>query len=228
MTLAFVDPDAVETSYRVLLWAAPGEGKTVGACSAPGPILVLSADRPTAYKFAREHHKDKDIREYRWTGMESLAAVYQYLRSPDGEDVRTLVVDPVSNIVEAITTAAPKKDGGPDYQWVNAKLLGFIRSFRPMNVNVVLCAYEKWNDHKKFGDGKLYPAVGGAGLINKVCGEMDIVAHVERHEPEDGETQWIAQLQPTGPLVCKESTGKLGARRVLDLTRWFAVANGDA
>jgi hypothetical protein len=55
---------------------------------------------------------------------------------------------------------------------------------------------------------------------------MDIVAHVERRQPDGGETQWIAQLQPTGPLVCKESTGKLGARRVLDLSRWFDVANG--
>jgi AAA domain len=153
MSLPFADPNATETAYRVMLWAAPGEGKTVGACSAPGPILALSADRPTAYKFARQRYPEKDIREYRWEGLESLTAVYNYVRSPEGADVRTVIVDPASNIVDAITEAAPRKDGGPDYAWVNAKFIGFVRAFRPLDINVVLCAYEKWNDHKKHGDG---------------------------------------------------------------------------
>lgn len=45
--LEFVNPDATDDTYRAVLWAAAGQGKSVAAASAPGPILVLSADRPT-------------------------------------------------------------------------------------------------------------------------------------------------------------------------------------
>jgi hypothetical protein len=233
MSLPFVDPNVVETTYRVLLWAAPGAGKTVAACSAPGPIVVLSADRPSAYKFARQYHAGKEIREYRWEGIQSFQAVWQYLFGPDGRDVKTVIVDPLSNVIDAIATAAPKaSDGGTDYQWVNSTLMEFLKELRRLDVHVVLIAHEKLNDNKKFGDGKLYPACGGAGLINKVLGEMDVVAHVERGERPDGhggtETVWGAQLQPTEHLVCKEATGTLGDRRIVDLTEWFDVANGVA
>jgi hypothetical protein len=58
---------------------------------------------------------------------------------------------------------------------------------------------------------------------------MDIVAHIERHvrkDDDDGEEQlWVGQLQPRDNLVCKESTGALGDRRVADLSRWFQVAS---
>ena len=46
--LEFEDPAYTATTYRVGLWAAPGEGTSTVAASAPTPILVISADRPTA------------------------------------------------------------------------------------------------------------------------------------------------------------------------------------
>ena len=51
--LLFVDPAETDRCFRVVLWAAPGEGKSVGAASAPPPLLVISADRPGAYRYAR-------------------------------------------------------------------------------------------------------------------------------------------------------------------------------
>jgi hypothetical protein len=90
------------------------------------------------------------------------------------------VIDPVSNIVDQLAEVAPPaRDGGADYQWVNKKVLGFVKSLRTFDVNVVLVGHEKLNDGKK-GDGKMYPALGGATLINKLLAEMDIVAHIER------------------------------------------------
>jgi hypothetical protein len=228
--LQFVNPNETESTYRVCLWAAPGQGKSVAAASAPGPILVLSADRPSAYKFARKHHAPKDIREVRYRDASTLDAVYLYLQSPEGQDVKTLVVDPISNVYDQLVDTAPLRgDGDVDYQRVNKKLLGFVKELRRFDVNVVLVAHEKLNDGKK-GDGKLYPALGGPALINKLLAEMDIVAHVERHvrAGEDGEEQevrWVGQLQPRDNLVCKESTGALGDRRIADLSRWFEVAS---
>lgn len=227
--LTFVDPDDTENTYRVVLWAAPGQGKSVAAASAPGPLLVLSADRPTAYRFARKHHgHTRDtLREVRYQGPETLEEVYKYLREHD--EVSTVVIDPVSNVVDQLADVAPAaRDGGPDYQWVNKKVLGFIKSLRSFDINVVLVAHEKLNDGKG-GDNKLYPALGGPSLINKLLAEMDIVAHVERvPRPTDDDPKaalWIGQMQPRDNIVTKDGTDALGDRRIADLSRWFEVAS---
>lgn len=231
--LIFVDPAETDTTFRICLWAAPGEGKTVAAASAPRPILVLSADRPSAYVFARRHHGHDamSLRETRYTSADSLAEVYRYLGSPEGADVATIVLDPVSNIYDNLVEAAPRRgDGDVDYQWVNRKLLGFVTSLRSFDVNVVLVAHEKLNDGKR-GDGKLYPRIGGATLISKALGEMDVVAHIERTVPAEGEPVWYAQIQPTEGIVGKDGTNALGDRRVADLTRWIELmraSNSDA
>lgn len=226
--LEFVNPNETDPTYRVVLWAAPGQGKSVAASSAPAPILVVTADRPSAYRFARKHHghTPQSLREVRYVGPETLEAVYKYLRA--NPDVRTVVVDPVSNIVDQLADVAPPaRDGGPDYQWVNKKMLGFVKSLRAFDINVVLVGHEKVNDGKN-GDGKMYPALGGATLINKLLAEMDIVAHVERiakpTEDDPGAAVWVGQIQPRGNLVTKDGTDALGDRRIADLARWFDVA----
>jgi hypothetical protein len=228
--LDFVDPLERDDTYRVVLWASPGQGKSVAAASAPSPILVLTADRPSAYRFARKHHGHtaQTLRETRFVDAGSLDAVFRYLSSDEGKDVRTVVVDPVSNVYDHLVDTLPLRgDGEPNYQTVNKKVLGFVQSLRRFDINVVLVAHEKLNDGRK-GDGKLYPALGGPSLINKLLAEMDLVAHIERvvRTTDDGEQQlWVGQLQPRDNLVCKESTGALGDRRVADLSRWFQVAS---
>ena len=230
--LLFVDPATADDTYRVCLWGPPGAGKSVAAASAPTPIVVLTADRPSAYKFARKHHSHTPdtLREVRYRDATTLEAVYRYLQ--EHPDVRTLVVDPVSHIYDQLVDTAPtvtiKGQQRPDYQKVNKKILGFVQSLRAFNINVVLIAHEKLGDGDD-GDGKMYPALGGPSLINKLLAEMDIVARIERlvRTTEDGEeVKWIGQLQPRDNLVCKEATGaSLGDRRVADLSRWFEVAN---
>jgi hypothetical protein len=228
--LQFVDPDETDDTWRVCLWAAGGQGKTVAAASAPGPILALSADRPSAYKFARKHHGHtaETLREVRYRDHNTLHQVTRYLT--EHPEIKTLIIDPVSNIYDQLVDTAPLKgDGEVDYQKVNKVLLGFVKHLRTFDVNVVLVAYERLNDGKK-GDGKMYPALGGPTLINKLIGEMDIVARIERHvrPGEDGEednVQWVAQIQPRDNLVCKDGTDALGPRRIADLTRWFQLAS---
>src|SRR4051794_21471468 len=90
--LEFVDPAETDPTYRVVLWAAPGQGKSVAAASAPAPIVVVSADRPSAYRFARKHHAHTadTLREVRYHGPDTLAQVYKYLG--EHPEVRTVVV----------------------------------------------------------------------------------------------------------------------------------------
>jgi hypothetical protein len=230
--LAFVNPDEQDATYRVVLWAAPGQGKSVAAASAPAPILVVSADRPSAYRYARKKHghTTQTLREVRYTGPETLDQVYTYLR--ENRDVKTVVVDPLPNVYDGLVDVAPivtiKGRRSPDYQWVNKKLLGFVKSLRVFDVHVVLIAHEKLNDGDD-GDGKMYPALGGPSLINKLLAEMDIVAHVERvarpTEDDPGAAVWVGQIQPRDNLVTKDGTNALGDRRIADLARWFEVAS---
>lgn len=225
--LMFVDPTETDPTYRVCLWAAPGQGKSVAAASAPDPILIVSADRPSAYRFARKHHKGKQIDEVRYQGRETLIGVTQLLVNEPGK-YRTVIVDPFSNIYDHLAESGPaRSDGEPNYQWVNKEMLGFVKALRTHDINLVLVAHEKINDGKN-GDGKLYPALGGPSLINKTLAEMDIVAHIERRtvkgDDEEPVDRWVGQIQPRGNLVCKDSTGALGDYRIADLSRWFDVA----
>jgi hypothetical protein len=228
-TLDFVDPAETDPTYRVCLFAAPGSGKSCAAASAPGPLLVLSADRPSAYRFARKLHAGKDIREVRYRNGQTLDQVYRYIR--DGGDIRTLVIDPIGNVVDQLLDEFPQvrdRDGSmsPDYQGVNRKLLAFLKSLRTFDIHVVLVAHEKVNDSKK-GDGRVYPHVGGMTLINKTMAEMDVVAHVERvvsGEGDEEQVRWIGRMQPWENIVAKDGTNALGDRRIADLTRWFEVA----
>lgn len=223
--LTFVDPSETEDTYRVVLWAASGQGKSVVAASAPGPILVLTADRPLAYKFPRKHNAGTEIRERRYAGPDDLEAVYLYLR--EHPEIKTVVIDPWTNVYDSLVDAAPAgREGDPDWNWVNKKLFGFVKSLRRFDVHLVIVAHEKLNDGKK-GDNKLYPALGGPSLINKILGEVDICAYIELHRDEQGKVSNVGQLQPRGNLVCKESAsgGVLGPRRIANLTRWFEVAS---
>ena len=104
-------------------------------------------------------------------------------------------------------------------------MAGFLYSLRDFDINVVIVAHEKLNDGKK-GDGKLYPALGGPALINKVLAESDIVAHVERVAGKDNQpARYEAQLTPVRNLVCKQATpAPLGDRAALNLTEWFEAA----
>lgn len=230
--LEFVDPAETDPTYRICLFATWGTGKSVAAASAPTPIVVLSADRPSSYSYARVHHGHSatDLREVRYRNAQTLEQVYRYIR--DGNGVRTLVLDPIGNIVDALLEEFPQvrdRDGSmsPDYQGVNRKVLTFLKSLRAFDIHVVLVAHEKVNDSKK-GDGRVYPHIGGMTLINKTMAEMDIVAHIERQivgEDDEQVERFIGRMQPWENIVAKDGTNALGPARIADVSRWIEIAN---
>jgi hypothetical protein len=213
----------------------PGDGKTIAAASAPAPILVLNADRPSAWEVARRRFPGKDIRETRYIDHTSLDEVYRYLKT--ATDIATLVIDPWSNIYDQLCIAAPKKldtrDGEmkPDYEMVNSKLLGALTALRRFDVHLVIVTHLKDNEgNRKGNDGKMYARFGGMGLIRKAMAEMDVIAWVQRTVPEpneDGEERepvWFAQIQPTDVWAGKDGTDSLGPKRIADLSRWIELA----
>lgn len=221
--LAFVDPEEEAGRCRVVLWAPPGFGKSTAAATAPGPIVAVTCDRPGAWRFARKTQPGKDIREVRYENLETLRQVVRYLAAHP--EVETVVIDPWAQILDKVKDEIPRRsDGDYDYQTVNKKVVSFVTELRRYDVHVVICAHEKVNDGRR-GDGKLYPALGGAGLINRVMAEMDVVASLQPEYDDAGEiTRVIAALRPVENLVNKEGTGaQLPARMEVDLTAWFEM-----
>jgi hypothetical protein len=224
-SLTFVDPDEQDNRYRICLWAQAGAGKTVAACSAPGPIVAVSADRPGAYRYARRHHHGKQIREVRFEGAHTLELVYRYLKQTP--EVRTVVLDPFGAIYDAMVSelggAEPK---GPHYQRVNKRLLDFLITLRALDLNVILVAHERVEGDEDSGIQRM-PALGGPKMIEKTLAEMDIVAWCYRMPQEDGPDKFMGQLVNARGRTCKDSTNALGRTRELDVSEWIEAANGD-
>lgn len=225
-SLTFVDPSKVDERWRIVLYGAPGVGKSVAACSAPGPIVAVSADRPGAYRYARRHHPDKTINEARFTGSDTLRDVYEHVKANQA-DIGTVVLDPWNAMYDELVRENTSGNGKPNWSRVNDIALGALKGFRDLDVNLVIVAHERREtDENGETEAKMFPQLGGPALIQKVMGEVDIVARVFRRPGEDGaDPSWEGQLVTARGYQCKDSTGVLGATRVLDLSEWIDTAN---
>jgi hypothetical protein len=226
--LVFVDPAMVDERWRVVLFGAPGVGKTVAACSAPGPIVALSADRPGAYRFARRHHPDTEIREARFTGSGSLRDIFEYAKEHQAH-IGTVVLDPWNAIYDEIVREHTTAGGKPNWQKINDLAVAVIRGFRDLDLNLVLVAHERREqDDNADTEAKVFPQLGGPALVQKIMAEVDVVARVFRKDDEEGGSAWFGQLATARGYQCKDSTGVLGRVRLVDLAEWFDIANTPA
>lgn len=216
--LTFVESTDTPTSLNMLIYGQPGSGKTVAACSAPGPVLVVNAEGPSALAYARHLYGDK-IREVRFEGSATLRAVCEYLkRGSDGE--QTVVIDSVGEVYATLL----KEIGGSQpqiqhYGKVNGQLIDLIRFLRNLDVHVVLVAHEQIDDSEE-GGAVRRPATGTKKNPEEVMKHMDVVAYCGVVLEDDKPPRYVGQLVPARGRRCKDRSGALGTNRDLDLTEW--------
>lgn len=221
--LTFVEPSAAAPTVNILLYGPGGTGKTVNACSAPGPILVANAEGESALRFARGLWGDEKIHEKPVSVAKDLDDIFLHVR--EGCEEKTLLVDSVGEIYQRLVEelAGGGRASLQNYGDVNTKIERFVRAVKDLPINVVLIAHEQVDDE----DGQVTrrPATGGKKLPEKLVAAVDIVGYCGVvPESEDSPRRWVAQLVEANGRRAKDRSGGLGKTRDIDLSVWIPEA----
>lgn len=219
--MKFIEPSKAPPTLNILLYGPGGTGKTVNACSSPGPILAANAEGEGALRFARGLHGNDKIREIDVTGANVLDEIYVYLKEGKGGE-KTLILDSLGEIYQRLIDelAGTGRASLQNYGDINTKIERFIRAVRDLPINVVLIAHEQIDDEG--GVVTRRPATGGKKLPEKIVAAVDVVAYCGVvPATDDAPTHWVGQLIEAGGRRAKDRTGALGDFRDLDLTEWI-------
>lgn len=228
MALEFVEPTGFRT-LNVLLYGPPGSGKTIGATSAPPPVLLVNADRPNASAMAHRLRPGK-IREVRPSAASDLEEILQLL---EGGKFESVVVDTIGDlyrvVLEDISNSALSATLA-QYRDAGTLVERFLRALCDLPVNAVLVAHELQDEATEGGGEQVtVPLVGTAGRGGfarsvRLMGAVDVVGYCARVASDDGEPRWVAQLTTAKGRRAKDRTGVLGPVRDLDIADWVAAA----
>lgn len=237
MTITIVQPpDAVE-NLKVLLFAGSGVGKSVGAGTAPGPILWLNAEGQDALRFARHVHGNDKILEVEVTDKETLVEAYLYAKDP-ANGIKTLVVDSVGEVYKVLLDDRAAKNparlalkGKPslsDHGDAQEDLLEMVRKLRDLPINVVLVAIQQdveVTDSDGEASMEFIPFVGPTKpkISRLIMAMVQVVGYVARQDPEEGVDgpTWVAQVVAAKGRPCKDRTVHgLGSVAPLDIAKW--------
>lgn len=227
--LEFVKPSE-DVHMNVLLYGHPKTGKSMGAGSAPGPVLYLNADSPARLRVVHATYGDK-IKEARVENLGSLAdAVHATL---DG-GFKTVVLDPIGDVhrrvLEAMSSRAirPARDFYGD---TTVHLERFCRHMCELPVNFVICAHDFAVTDEATGNVEWLPWTGtsNTALGGKLMAMVDIVGYtgVRREDPleEGGDPvfRYMSQLIDGGGRRGGDGFNCLGPAADTDLSAWERI-----
>ena len=228
MALEFVEPTGFQT-LNVVLYGPPGSGKTVGATSAPPPVLLVNADRPNASAMAHRLRPGK-IQEVRPTAASDLEEIIQLVERGEHRSVVVGTVNDLYRVVLEDLSGRALSATLAQYRDAGTLVERFARSLCDLPVTTVIVAHELQHDAPESGDQVVVPLVGTAGpggfaRAVRLMGAVDVVAYCA-HLPggDDQPDRWVAQLAPAKGRRAKDRTGALGPVRNLDISEWVQTA----
>lgn len=227
--LEFTKPEERPDTFNTLLYGGSGNGKTMGALSAPGKILLVNADGPDATRMAHKVYGDriKEVVLNNENANQVLDDVYLTLKGK--HDFDTVVLDTMGEIYTALLDQWSNvgKISLPMRGDASTKIERYVRALRDLPINVVLVCQEQIEDAESDGEQQrlTMPLVGPrTGLLwSKVMEAMSIVGYVAEVTGDDDKPKWMAQLLETAGRKAKNRYN-LGAVREVNLTEWFETA----
>lgn len=221
-------PNFDRTTCNIMLYGPTGAGKSMGAASAPGPIMYLNGDGDDALDLAHATFGDK-LHEYPVTKDNAKQTLdWAYIEAQKGE-YETVVLDPIGEIYQALLDQA-SNSGHISLSMrgdASTKLQRFSRLLRDLPVNFIICAQESVEDQ---GDEvSRRPQVGPTQgtLSEKLMQMMGIIGYVgvvqDESEGGSGQRRHMAQLVEARGRKAKGRLGVLGDSRETNLTEWIEL-----
>lgn len=226
--LNIVSPSA-EPHLNVLLYGPPKSGKTVGACSAPGPVLLVNADRPNASRYAHGLYGDA-LSEVHVDGLQTLIDVTLAL---DAGDFASVVVDPIGEVHRAVIEDLSGRAIRPkinEYGDTTVHVERFCRALCEKPLNTILVAHETAHPDEDTGGFERLPYTGtnNPALGSKLMAMVDVIGYTGTVEDDEGSVRHLAQLINARGRRGGDRTGALGASRDLDISEWVETARENA
>lgn len=228
MSLPFVKPPKTAT-MNVLLYGPGKVGKTLGACSAPGPVLLVNADRGNASRLAHDRRGD-DLHETPMVGLQTFTDVILHFRDGSAPE-KTVVLDPVGDARRILIEEMSNRALRPPIQLqgdANIHIERFCRALCELPVNVVIVAHELATKDEEAGTFERVPYTGtkNPALGNQLIQMVDVIGYCGVVESEDGgDPRYMAQLIAGNGRKGGDRFDVLGKARELDLTEWSNLIN---
>ena len=236
MTLSFVKPPE-QPWINVLLYGPPKTGKTTGACSVPGGVLLMNADLANAAWFAHSQDPEGRISELDMTSpLQALIDVTNAIAEQPATEARmvnTVVLDPVGELHRRMLEEASNRAIRPtlnQYGDTSTYIERFCRMLCDAPINAVFVCHEQPVKDEASGGFERLPYTGttNPALGQKLMGMVDVVGYTGVIETANGK-EYVAQVinaqgRRGGDRFDVLDVGD-GYRR-LNLTEWFAAIHG--
>ncbi len=210
-----------ETHINVLLYGPPKTGKTVGAATAPGPLLYLNAEAPNATRFA---HTRREFAEASVEGLETLVAATE-----ETGKYETVVLDPIGEVYRLVLEGLSGRALSPaiqQYGDTGTHVERFCRYLCEQPLNAVFVCHELPVKDEESGHFEKLPFTGtnNPAFGQKLMAMVDVIGYTGVVKEGDKEPEYVAQLFNGGGRRGGDRFGVLGASRSIDLTEWRDLA----
>ena len=219
ITSRIVSPENAvqDQGAKILVYGMAGEGKTYLSQTAPGKVLVISAE---AGLLSIKDAKNVEAIEVK--NAAEVVEVYEALHSGKLQ-YDTVCLDSISEISELLLQAekAKHKDARKAYGEVQESVTNVMRAFRDLQMHVMfICKEDKVNNDGVFEQA---PKMVGTKLGQSITYFFDEVLALRVIEDTDAEgnpvqARWLQTRIGQG-YVAKDRSGKLEAFEEPNLTK---------